>query len=117
MKETKRREFFKTVGVAAFGGYLIEGMGRLHAEEELDMGDKSKEFAAGEKALDLSPFLTQPVKTQNPFKGELSHGVVEKSVHQGVQAGRGAAAGARSIHRRGGAGVGSERERAAPLAA
>jgi hypothetical protein len=49
MKETKRREFFKTVGVAAFGGYLIEGMGRLHAEEELDMGDKSKEFAAGEK--------------------------------------------------------------------
>jgi hypothetical protein len=24
--------------------------------------------------LDLSPFLTQTVKTQNPFKGELSHG-------------------------------------------
>src|ERR1700749_1621035 len=28
--------------------------------------------------LDLPPFLTQAVKTQNPFKGELSHGVVEK---------------------------------------
>ncbi len=27
--------------------------------------------------LDLSPFLTQAAKTQNPFKGELSHGVVE----------------------------------------
>jgi len=26
--------------------------------------------------LDLPPFLTQPVKTQNPFKGELSHGVI-----------------------------------------
>ncbi len=37
--------------------------------------------------MDLPPFLTQPVKTQNPSKGELSHGVVEKDVHQGVQAG------------------------------
>jgi hypothetical protein len=27
-------------------------------------------------ALDLPPVLTQTVKTQNPFKGELSHGVV-----------------------------------------
>ena len=35
----------------------------------------------------MSPFLTQPVKTQDPSKGELSHGVVEKDVHQGVQAG------------------------------
>ena len=26
--------------------------------------------------VDLPPFLTQPVKTQNPFKGELSHGVI-----------------------------------------
>ena len=34
--------------------------------------------------VDLPPFLTQSVKTQNPFKGELSHGVVEKDVHQGV---------------------------------
>ena len=38
--------------------------------------------------MDLPPFLTQSVKTQNPCKGELSHGVVEKDVHQGVQAGR-----------------------------
>jgi DNA primase len=37
--------------------------------------------------------LTQAVKTQNPFKGELSHGVVEKDLHQGVQTGRCAAAG------------------------
>jgi len=40
--------------------------------------------------------LTQAVKTQNPSKGELSHGVIEKGVHQGVQAGCGAAAGKRS---------------------
>src|SRR5713101_7485822 len=67
--------------------------------------------------LPLPPFLTQPVKTQNPFKGELSHGIVEKDVHQGVQAGCGPAVGAREFAGRGGAGVGSESERAAPLAA
>ena len=27
------------------------------------------------RPLDLPPVLTQAVKTQNPFKGELSHGV------------------------------------------
>ena len=47
--------------------------------------------------VDLPPFLTQPVKTQNPFKGELSHGVVEKDLHEGVQAGCGAAAGTRGF--------------------
>src|ERR1700693_275142 len=67
--------------------------------------------------LDLSPVLTQPVKTQNPFKGELSHGIVEKDVHQGVQAGGGAAVGTRGIAGRGGSRAGSEPERAAPLAA
>src|SRR5258708_11422120 len=67
--------------------------------------------------LDLPAVLTQTVKTQNPFKGELSHGVVTQVVHQGVQAGRGAAAGARSSHRRSGAGVGGQSQRAAPLAA
>src|ERR1017187_6833445 len=67
--------------------------------------------------VDLPPFLTQGVKTQNPFKGELSHGIVEKDVHEGVQAGRGAAAGTRGFHRRGGAGVGGQPQRAAPLAA
>ena len=45
--------------------------------------------------LDLPPFLTQPVKAQNPSKGELSHGVVEKDVHEGVQVGCRAAAGTR----------------------
>ena len=29
--------------------------------------------------MDLSPFLTQPVKTQNPFKGELSHGLSRRT--------------------------------------
>ena len=32
--------------------------------------------------LDLSPFLTQAVKTQNPFKGELSHEFLEKIYNQ-----------------------------------
>jgi hypothetical protein len=67
--------------------------------------------------LDLSPFLTQPVKTQNPSKGELSHGVVEKDVHEGVQAGGGSASGAGGIHGRGSSRAGSEPQRAAPLAA
>ena len=34
--------------------------------------------------LDLPPFLTQMVKTQNPLNGELSHGVVTQAVHEGV---------------------------------
>jgi transposase len=67
--------------------------------------------------LDLSPFLTQPVKTQNPSKGELSHGVVEKNVYEGVQAGCGAAAGTREFDWRSSAGVRGEPERVAPLAA
>jgi hypothetical protein len=67
--------------------------------------------------MDLSPFLTQPVKTQNPSKGELSHGVVEKDVHAGVQAGGGSASGAGGIHGRGSSRAGSEPQRAAPLAA
>ena len=41
-------------------------------------------FPVDDRGLDLPPFLTQPVKTQNPSKGELSHGAVEKDVHQGV---------------------------------
>ena len=43
--------------------------------------------------VDLSPFLTQTVKTQNPMNGELSPGSVAQAVHQGVQAGRRTAAG------------------------
>ena len=75
-------------------------------------------FLLGQRMeLDLPPFLTQPVKTQNPSKGELSHGIVEKDVHQRVQAGRGPATGARELDRRGGAGAGGKPERAAPLAA
>src|SRR5579864_1283028 len=67
--------------------------------------------------MDLSPFLRQPVKTQNPFKGELSHGIVEKDVYQGVQAGGGAAVGARGIYGRSGPRSGSKSERVASLAA
>src|SRR5450755_1200006 len=52
--------------------------------------------------VDLSPFLRQAVKTQNPFKGELSHGIVEKGVDQGVQAGGGPAVGTRGIAGRSG---------------
>ncbi|MGD1095997.1 MAG: hypothetical protein ABSB35_28890 [Bryobacteraceae bacterium] len=65
----------------------------------------------------LAFFETQPVKTQNPSKGELSHGVVEEDVHQGVQVGCGAAAGTGEFDGRGSAGAGSEPERAASLAA
>src|ERR1043166_2201204 len=67
--------------------------------------------------LEWSPRLRQPVKTQNPFKGELSHGVVTQVVHQGVQAGRGSAAGRGRLDRGGGTGVGSQPERAASLEA
>ena len=44
-------------------------------------------------------------------------GLSTKAVHQGVQAGRRPAAGARGIDRRSGAGVGGEPQRAASLAA
>src|ERR1039457_6011322 len=67
--------------------------------------------------MDLTPFLTQSVKTQNPLNGELSHGIISQAVHQGVQAGRGTAAGSRGIVGRGGAGVGSQPQCIAPLAA
>ena len=42
--------------------------------------------------LDVSGELGQVVKSQNLFKGELSHGIVAKDVHQGVQVSRCAAA-------------------------
>jgi hypothetical protein len=42
--------------------------------------------------VDLSPDLRQPVKSQNSSNGELTHGTDPKKVHEGVQAGRGAAA-------------------------
>jgi hypothetical protein len=34
--------------------------------------------------VDLSPVLRQPVKTQNPSKGELSHGTDPQVVHEGI---------------------------------
>src|SRR5215831_16041303 len=74
-------------------------------------------FVEHKHELDLSPKLKQAVKTQNPSKGELSHGIVEKDVHQRVQAGGHPAAGAGRLNRGGGTGIGSEPERAASLAA
>lgn len=53
------------------------------------------------QCADLSPFMRQPVETQNPLHGELSHGIVTQEVHQGVQAGRGSTAGSGGIARRG----------------
>jgi hypothetical protein len=67
--------------------------------------------------MDLSPFLTQTVKTQNPMNGELSHGSVTQAVHQGVQAGRRTAAGIRGIAGRGSTGNGSQSQRVGSLAA
>jgi hypothetical protein len=43
--------------------------------------------------MDLSLFVAQPAKPQNPFNGELSHGVVKKEIHQEVQVGCTAAVG------------------------
>jgi hypothetical protein len=37
-----------------------------------------------ESSLEWSPELRQVVKTQNPLNGELSHGVVTQTVHEGV---------------------------------
>jgi NAD(P)-dependent dehydrogenase (short-subunit alcohol dehydrogenase family) len=101
---------------------LINNAGVLEGGSVLDIpaSNMRQEFEVnviGPLLLDLSPFLRQRVKTQNPLKRRMSHGVVEKDVHQGVQAGCGATAGAREFQRRGGAGVGGEPERAASLAA
>lgn len=49
MNQTSRREFFKTVRVAAIAGCLIEGMSTMHAQERRESGNKSREFAPGEK--------------------------------------------------------------------
>ena len=67
--------------------------------------------------MDLPPFLTQPVKTQNPMNGELSHGIVTQAVHQGVQAGRCTAAGSGRFTSRSGTWVGSQPQRVGSLAA
>src|SRR5258708_302208 len=70
-----------------------------------------------EVGVDLPPFLRQTVKTQNPMNGESSHGFVTQAVHQGIQAGRGSAAGGRGIAGRGCTGVGGQPARVATLAA
>ena|SRR5208337_1340874 len=67
--------------------------------------------------VDLPPKARQLVRTQNPLNGGLSHGIVSQAVHQGVQVGRRTAAGTRHFDCRNGAGVGSESQRAAALAA
>src|ERR1017187_5796135 len=67
--------------------------------------------------VDLSPILRQTVKTQISLKGELSHGIVSKAVHQRVQTGRRAAAGTRGIDRRSRPRAGGGTQRPATLAA
>ena len=67
--------------------------------------------------LEWPPKLRQPVKTQNQSNGELSHGNIPQVVHQGVQAGRSAAAGGRSLNRRSGASIGGQSKRLASVAA
>src|SRR5271155_4850876 len=51
--------------------------------------------------MDLPPKMRQLVKTQNPERGELSHGIVSQAVYQGVQVGLPAAAGRRGFNGRG----------------
>jgi hypothetical protein len=46
-----------------------------------------------------TPVLRQTVKTRNSANGELRHGIVSQAVHEGVQTGRGAVAGAGGIRR------------------
>ena len=58
-------------------------LGRFHIAAK--MNKALDEVRAGESPrMDLPPFLTQMVKTQNPLNGELSHGVVTQAVHEGV---------------------------------
>ena len=52
----------------------------------------SRQPGSGEVLVDLSPFLTQPVKTRSSANGELSHGIVTQEVHKRVQVGGGQAA-------------------------
>jgi hypothetical protein len=50
MKKTKRRDFLKTVGVAAIGaGCLTAKIGKLRAEEKPNSITKEKEFQPGGK--------------------------------------------------------------------
>jgi hypothetical protein len=57
-----------------------------------DITDNVAKIWGAHQFMDLSPNLRQPVKSQNSSNGELTHGTDPKEVHEGVQAGRGAAA-------------------------
>jgi hypothetical protein len=104
----------------AFAAYL-KRVTSGSSRSELSIGDPSlipaDVVVRLENGLDLPPFLTQPVKTQNPLNGELSHGIVTQAVHQGVQAGRCTAAGSRRFTSRSGPWVGSQPQRVGSLAA
>jgi hypothetical protein len=56
-------------------------------------------------AMDLSPKLRQPVKSQNSVNGELTYGVVTTEVHKRGKTGCGSAAGNGLVCGRGGAGL------------
>ena len=49
MKKIMRREFMKTAGIAAVGGFLAAGVGNLQAKEKHSPADKTREFNPGEK--------------------------------------------------------------------
>src|SRR5689334_22768364 len=92
-----------------------DGRSRCNRSEKSDPVSKSARTRSN-MPWHLYGDLRQPVKTQDPSQGELSHGIVEKDVDQGVQAGRSAAAGTRCIDRGGRPRAGSEPQRVAPLA-
>jgi hypothetical protein len=50
MQRTRRREFLKLAGCAAIGATsLMEGVGRMRAQEKPDMPNKNEEFGPGER--------------------------------------------------------------------
>ena len=60
------------IAAAKAGFELIKSVRELLKKDKLDVSDVNMEW---------SPKMRRPVKTQNPFKGELSHGFVAQVVH------------------------------------
>src|ERR1700722_11101818 len=98
------------------GGVEATARWQGHAKQLEKPSSSRREIGGAGKPLDLPPILRQTVKTHFSLKGELSHGIVSQAVHERVQTGRRAAAGAGSIDRRSSAGTGVKSERTAPLA-
>jgi hypothetical protein len=56
---------------------ITKAQAEVFGESPVELGIRSVRHIG----LDLSPFLRQEVKTQNPSNGELSHGIVSQAVH------------------------------------